>query len=168
MTDKDQIIIDGVDVSECEYLENGMCNAERESDGYTGWECCDPECSNCYYKQLARKTQECEYLEEEKRDKINLLAQIIEILYSEADEDELYRVAFNCEFIDKAKQLKNECDRYRKALEEIEGVTKELKQNICDNCGWHNTDGCNPCGNVCGDLIQILDIINKAKGEAND
>lgn len=55
-----QIIIDGVDVSECEYLENGMCNAERESDGYTGWECCDPECSNCYYKQLARKTQELE------------------------------------------------------------------------------------------------------------
>lgn len=46
MTDK-QIIIDGVDVSECD--ERSMCiNCESVT--------------NCYYKQLKRKEQECEKL----------------------------------------------------------------------------------------------------------
>lgn len=73
MTDKEQIMINGVDVSGCEYL-----TYELEEDGKYYWFCniapaggpdeceCNPE---CFYKkifrQLARKTQECEKLKEE-------------------------------------------------------------------------------------------------------
>ena len=59
MTDK-QIIIDTIDVSKCEYITykdsfNPMC-------GNTGI-CCYGR-KNCCFKQLARKTQECEELRE--------------------------------------------------------------------------------------------------------
>lgn len=50
MTDKKQIMIDGVDVSGCEYV----CNTAFGQNG-----CKSP---NCSFKQLARKTQECEEL----------------------------------------------------------------------------------------------------------
>lgn len=55
--------------------------------------------------------------------------------------------------------------RYRKALEQIEEATKYLKKDLCGHCGWYGTDGCTPSGMVCEELIKILDIINKAKGE---
>ena len=61
MPDKEQIIIDGVDVSGCEYA----CNTAFGKNG-----CKHPMMKNiycfknpnCYFKQLARKTQECEEL----------------------------------------------------------------------------------------------------------
>lgn len=153
--DKEQIIIDGVDVTECDHFSMELPFFNDPCTLYPHGTRCS-ENKNCYYKQLARKTQECEYLEEEKRDKINLLAQIIEILYSEADEDELYRVAFNCEFIDKAKQLKNDYDRYRKTLEEIEKI---IKEGDCVDCREHYyNQHCEVC-----DKGEILDLISKAK-----
>ena len=57
MTDKEQIIIDGVDVSGCAYFDYEN-EGTRECDAYSN-EC---EANNCYYKQLARKTQECKKL----------------------------------------------------------------------------------------------------------
>ena len=54
-----------------------------------------------------------------------------------------------------------ESEHYRKALEEIEQVIN----NILNSCLGRNTVGCKPTHNVCGDLIKILDIINKAKGD---
>ena len=72
MTDKEQIIINGVDVSECEYL-----TYQLEEDGEYYWFCDiapaggPDECEykpECFYKralkQLARKTQECEQIKE--------------------------------------------------------------------------------------------------------
>lgn len=72
MTDKEQIMINGVDVSGCEYL-----TYELEEDGEYYWFCkISPtggpdECEynpECFYKrvlkQLARKTQECEKYEQ--------------------------------------------------------------------------------------------------------
>ena len=56
MTDKEQIIIDGVDVSGCSYynpLGNYNCGGTKKCSQW----------SNCYYKQLARKTAECEKYE---------------------------------------------------------------------------------------------------------
>ena len=65
MTDK-QIIIDGVDVADCEHinacdkkmkcviLQDDVCETNPYCEGF-----------NCYYKQLKRKEQECERLEEE-------------------------------------------------------------------------------------------------------
>lgn len=64
MTDK-QIIIDGVDVSGCEHYEDLNCFAYRDSCGYP-LDCKDN--SNCYYKQLKRKEQECEELKRDLTD----------------------------------------------------------------------------------------------------
>ena len=55
MTDKETIMIDGVDVNECAYFDYEN-EGTRECDAY-GNEC---EANNCYFKQLARKTQELE------------------------------------------------------------------------------------------------------------
>lgn len=68
MTDK-EIIIDGVDVSGCkgfyihdrsttniDYWMYGQCKSSKE------YGCYCRNNPNCYYKQLARKTQECEEL----------------------------------------------------------------------------------------------------------
>lgn len=59
MTDKEQIMIDGVDVSGCEYA----CNTAFGKNGCKHHMMKNIYCSknpNCYFKQLARKTQECE------------------------------------------------------------------------------------------------------------
>ena len=59
MTDNKPIIIDGVDVSECEVLtKTRHCKAQMSIMGTDTNKCkCFP---NCYYKQLKRKEQECE------------------------------------------------------------------------------------------------------------
>lgn len=56
MTDK-QIIIDGVDVSGCEYYDKNKPLLTCVCEEYP----CS-ECHSCYYKQLKRKEQECEKL----------------------------------------------------------------------------------------------------------
>lgn len=59
MTDK-EIIIDGVDVSGCKYFNRfrSICHNKNL--------CCDCEKNqDCYYKQFARKEQECEELKNE-------------------------------------------------------------------------------------------------------
>ena len=57
----DKSIINGIDVSECEFLECGMCNAQRNCDGYTGIEC-KYDNESCYYRQLKRLQEENEKL----------------------------------------------------------------------------------------------------------
>lgn len=61
----DEIIIHGVDVSECEYLRKCILpdNIGCKIDDFL---CHDKP--NCYFKQLARKTQECEELKKELRE----------------------------------------------------------------------------------------------------
>lgn len=66
MTDK-QIIIDGVDVAGCKHYEKHTfydCNETCEDNGAIVCINCKDNL-NCYYKQLARKTQECEELKNE-------------------------------------------------------------------------------------------------------
>ena len=62
MTDK-QIIIDGVDVSGCEYclkMTKYRCTIQRDV-----YKCLCEENPNCHYKQLKRKEQEVEELKEQ-------------------------------------------------------------------------------------------------------
>ena len=51
MTDKKEIIIDGVDVSGCEYYDQGICNIPDVIETYDS--CIDK--GACYFKQLQRK-----------------------------------------------------------------------------------------------------------------
>lgn len=62
MTDK-QIMIDGVDVSKCNYFNNTDKSYCEECCSEFGCAICNDR-PNCYYKQLARKEQECEELKE--------------------------------------------------------------------------------------------------------
>ena len=73
MTDK-QIIIDGIDVSECEFLiisnDKQLCHCIK-SDLFGGIEFVEnakngncKDNPNCYYKQLARKERECQRTEQ--------------------------------------------------------------------------------------------------------
>lgn len=58
MTDKEQIIINGVNVSKCKYHNNGWCELPESTDDARNKPCGDMTLFDCYYKQLARKTQE--------------------------------------------------------------------------------------------------------------
>ena len=88
-------------------------------------------------EKLKRKTQECEELKER---------------LVRTEEDLKYQCV-DC--------MNVKSDRYREALEEIEKVIN----NILNSCLGRNTVSCRPAHNVCGDLINILDIISRAKGE---
>ena len=99
MINKEQIIIDGIDVSECLFYQ---ANFEEDYDVRikhfcSNWHnsCESINNSNCYFKQLSRKTQECEKLKNKIKKLRKNLALEIEIN-----------------------------DRCRKALEEIEGYVK--------------------------------------------
>ena len=159
MTDKEQIIIDGVDVSECKCLHNVkvitelaqpedfeiLCGATNGAIKCKKWK-------DCYFKQLARKTQEYEQKEKELKE---LKRQ--------------YKLScLDCEY----KNTKTDADRYRKALEEIKKVIIPLaNKNPIDNC-WALLNRCDECASKkdCKTQSpyfrakQILDIINKAKG----
>lgn len=134
MTDKEQIIIDGVDVSECKHFCLETQIPEIPLAGYSNI-CCEEniakECKdnpNCYFKQLARKTAECKELKEQLKT------------------SEKWRI--NAESLNEKLDIKNA--RYRKALEEIEGIAK----NFGSYAAWQEQR-----------INKILDIINKAKGE---
>lgn len=100
MTDKEQIIIDGVYINTC--LVSEKCKE---------FETCNIK---NILRQLARKAQECE-------------------------------------------ERKEENDRYRKALEEIEEV---IKTPCAEDCVYYELSRCYDCIKT-----SILDIINKAKGK---
>ena len=83
-----------------------------------------------------------------------------EELKKELNGSEKWRI--KAESLNEKLELNN--GRYLKALEEIEKVIN----NILNSCLGRNTAGCRPAHNVCGDLINILDIINKAKDTTNE
>lgn len=131
MTDKK--IIDGVDVNECCFYQEKYCTASHITCSY----CYDYQ--NCYYKQLKRKEKECERMKEEKLDRQNALTEMINILYPNADDDELFTAVFNSEYIDKLKevveQLKSkeqECEKLRFPMKDINYaiLTKEEFENF--------------------------------------
>lgn len=61
MTEYEPIIIAGVDISGCEYYQYNMCTATKDNYGDCSYYCKDYDMKDCYFKQLVRKTQECEY-----------------------------------------------------------------------------------------------------------
>ena len=99
MTEKEQIIIDGCNVSGCvQFTQEGdCCNLGGSCKGWP----------NCYYKQLARKTQENEELKKQ---------------FETSEEWRIKAESLNENF-----ELKNTC--YRKALEKIEGMLQVIVES---------------------------------------
>ena len=90
MTDK-QIIIDGCDVSGCEFLDNveydKLCLMISHRNE------CQVNCSNkpnCYYKQLKRKEQECEEIRNKLNSNIERMNEQNEKLHNENKELKSY------------------------------------------------------------------------------
>lgn len=107
MTDK-QIIIDGVDVSGCEYFEDEECLNPSE----TVVNC---EASpNCYYKQLKAKEQECEELK----------------IYIESNEQQVKEVETlvmdNDRLINELDLLKAENEELKKIIERLDVPKHEV------------------------------------------
>lgn len=145
MTDK-QIIINGVDVSGCDFLAkediynsySGVTTAYKGQCGCSDDEMCKDH-RNCGYKKLARqlqrKTAECEELK----------------AYAQAQENQ--RETYYKEFL-----------RKDKALEEIEEYTRK---QFCDNCEDIGSTEYNCHCEYC-EYQEYFDIINKAKDGNNE
>ena len=182
---KEQIMIDGVDVNRCIDFNK----RDKVSCYHILYDKCN-ENPNCYFKQLARKTQECEELKGKLRD-LELKNTTLQNRYQQLDGSI------------------TECDRYRKALEGIEELAKDGLNPICyksncSRCKCYNGDDCKAgmislinnyftengefadgngdfaealedlldkersrCNRALPVSKKILDIINKAKGEGN-
>lgn len=164
MADKEKIIIDGVDVKNCRRRigKNNYCRYFKRL--------CSENNFNCVWKQLARKTQECEGLKEkntllESQMAFNLSEMGIrlgnEVNRSETLLKELKRFdKIKDEFREMSEKLKSENDRYRKALEEIEEIVEIVNEACIDS-----QSDCKSCNFSC-EHKDILDIISKAKEEA--
>lgn len=64
MTENKPIIIDGVDVNRCKHFKNRTCIADYLLTDMDFSEAKCKLCKDCYFKQLARKTRECEQAEQ--------------------------------------------------------------------------------------------------------
>lgn len=123
MTDK-ELIIDGVDVSGCEFYnkDDKTC---REVNGKYDTDICDfDKCKNsdCYYKQLARKEQECEELKKWKENVINLFNKTCRCKY-------LNEENAHCSFYNKECIAINQClYKNQQTLAKIKEIAeKEVK-----------------------------------------
>ena len=106
----EEIIIDGVDVSECDHLKYDHIGCDIDQTYCLG--------NDCYFKQLKRKEQECEK-------------------YKKGFEEDF---AFNNELINDKLQIGLERNRYKQALDEIEKTINEDDFNLCpidDSCDCH-------------------------------
>lgn len=123
MTNK--IMVGGVNVNECKYY-NEYC----EDNNIYGCVLC-ADISNCYFKQLKRKEQECEkksweignlgYKIKNQRREINeRLKQIEKLKHKEQECEELN--SDNRYFVNKIISLESLTDKYELAFKEIEKI----------------------------------------------
>lgn len=142
MTDKEKIIINGEKYNACngcKLWDGYICTGDRsyEPNAEAHRAICNEHMAHEFWKvyhELFYKTQECEELKKKFSKFFNI------------DNQECWDIAF----------LKDENARYRKALEEIWGLT----QSILDDFETYDTE---MQLSYCHDIsYHILDIINKA------
>ena len=167
MTDK--IIIDGVDVSGCNYY--AVRGFVQSYNGYTEYQdyCANPltsrvctEYPNCYYKQLQRKTAKCQELinENDKLQEANeqyaginknldyMLGDVISKVLEDDNTEEYFYTELKEKFTSKLEDIieqNKQNERYKQALDDIEEYCRE--QNL--KADWT--------------ACEILDIIKKTK-----
>ena len=137
MTNKEEIIIDGVDVKNCRRRigKNNYCRYFKRL--------CSENNFNCVWKQLARKTQECEEL---KKEIINKNEKIKELRFSVSD------LTNRLCYLNAEKSF-----RIVDLEQALDTVSEYIKDN-CNSCQGIKYGGCEKC-----ELKRIKDIISKAK-----
>lgn len=139
MTDKEQVIIDG---KGCKYKTwDAECSLTGDHYGDNMKPCKFIDEKSCHYKQLARKTQECEKLKAEEK----YLKQCCEKAGEELAKHSFDYDGKEKNLVVQAMELNEKYEKLEKALEEIE---TEL------SIGFTTTA-----------FYKILNIINNAKGE---
>lgn len=117
--DKEPVMIDGVDVSGCSYynpLGNYNCGGTKKCSQW----------SNCYYKQLKRKEQECETL----AGQLDFEVQKKECLEQECEELKKKCNIYTCGICGN----KEDCNKLYKTLSEIKEIAKNRTNYPCDKC----------------------------------
>ena len=132
MTEK-QIMIDGVNVAGCVRLQDDEISCDLGGE-CKGWE-------NCYFKQLARKTQECEELSNKIKNEIQNTVEMERLARSYGQDLMIYKQNKDIE----VNSLKDDVIFYLKLIKKIEIYCDE--QNL-----KYDTTAC-----------EILNIVNKAK-----
>ena len=196
MTDKEIIEIDGINVLECEhyqykslkdcemrYPESGDCEIGLLNYLFNGNLDIEKYCKdnpNCYFKQLARKTQKYNELLEQHKELDDRANRLIEEKYNLSRECEQIKEKYealkleNQEGYEIVAELKHEC-------EELLKENQQLRNSLSDSLMFKFTGQENETNRYrkALDDIQkialryveaqgrydILDIINKAKGE---
>lgn len=175
MTDKKEIIVHGVDVSECEKL--------APYNGYDEETKCNPSCCqnspNCKFKQLKRAERKIKELSKVSvgfadkcrkmgldifhlKDKNNKLTR--ELQAKERELEPFKDDYFTNLDIKNIVELAKKSIRLTTESRKLKDVLKKVN-DICANCGNKNTRWCN---NDCG-IFSILNIINKkGSGENGD
>ena len=154
MTDK-EIIIDGVDVSECEHintcdnkikcviLQDDVCETNPYCEGY-----------NCYYKQSKHKNQEYEKLKKQVEIFTRQLEKANREVIKEKEKNATQRQ-------ENATQLQ-ENDKLKQTLAEI----KEIAENMNNEC-FYNDFSCDGCDMINGctyqGKIKVLQKIREVK-----
>ena len=161
MTDK-QIIINGVDVSECSYYQHNMCTATKDDYGDCSLCCQDYDMNDCYYKQLKRKEQECEEL----KNKIEFMEEYIKTVEKARNEVEQQLDQLKAENDLYKNAHKTEQDRrrsYENTLAEIKEIAEECyyKCNSMNNCNI----SCKYYNNCNGEFSYLLACLNKQISE---
>lgn len=159
MTDKEQIIINGIDVGDCNYIIDQDPPKTRGTwGGAIHKEACkiySKDCKhtpNCYFKQLKRKEQECENLKAEEK----YLKQCCQKAGEELAKHSFEYDGKEKNLVVQAIKLNEKYEKFKKAIEEIEKVCIEYTHEFADGATVHYYSS-----------DDILDIINKTKGETN-
>lgn len=160
----EEIIIDGVDVSECEKLGETIdgitCGLGKRirfaNEIITKHNLCKNN-PNCYYKQLKRKEQECEELKKE-RDTLNTTRN--KLL------DDLWVVEENLkDYMEHFNKASDELDQLKQTLTEIKDMCSEMNcESLMQNSWCGNTDFKMGC---CEKLFkkQILQVISEVSND---
>lgn len=181
MTDK--IMIDGVDVSECHcYVDNNKEYSCGEHCSKFHYRYCGDN-PNCYYKQLKRKEDlinEIEdvikpYQEEIEADAFSLPSAIKSVLQRKEQECEELKERIKCNCFD-PKSNNNRCISYNRIAEDYEKDLKHLKNKIAECEKYEQLfDELDKRVSNCIEIYDCIivskivkDIIIKAKGEGNE
>ena len=132
----DKVIIDGVDVSFCQYFndKNKKCRTFSIVDNvkFTSYKCEDDK--NCYYKQLKKLEQETECL----KSQIDFEAQKNEVLLQENEKlkARVKEISEKMSFLNADRC--SEIIRYKQVLEEIRDVLNTcLEFKNCEKCFFY-------------------------------
>ena len=138
----DKVIIDGVDVSECKYYDDGVCC----NNDVMSISC---ENTDCIYKQLKRLEQENEKLKKELEKHKSMIAHNLKPLFDSDFQNKLKELEQENERLkkevetwnyqaDKRAELSNiwfnTAETYKQALQEIREIAKEQLQDVSDRC----------------------------------